>query len=821
MPAARLFCAFDVDPLTLGGIVTGDNSTCESLGDWTAGANTVLDLNDAVARVHAGTHSLRLTATAAGDISVSLPGIGAGTVTAGRRYVTWAHSRPEETARTVAVSQAWTTAGGGALTPTSANVGQVYGSYVEVGVLGVAPASSGKLNLTVTVQGCAAGEVHYVDVVTMDYVGEEITDKVLSWSVSLAGRNHELDRTDSGSATYVLDNADGRFTPGRDATTLAPYAGNILPRRRLFHVAFWNSVLYPVWSGYSRRWVQQDVRTDRWSTVQLSADDGYRWLTGVDVPAAYRAEVLSDSPVTFFPLGEPSSTTFAGDIVSGQSAELLFAQDGAGDSAFGADTVLPVQSTGTNTDGGSTALAINVLDELGTQGAALDLRGAAGLVPDRATGWTVEFWFAYEGPISPVVEQVLFTQRIFNFPGDDDSGFSFVLTTSGTVEARTTAGDTIGSSGFSVLLGGSHHLALTYGAGGTFGTAVFYANGAPAATLVLTGEPLTFGAPQTATLGGAFNTAARQASFPTAGRFSHLAFYAAVLSADRVAAHHTAGRTGFAAETDGDRVAALLRLAGWPAEDTAIDAGLTTLVSRDWSGGNALALAQDAAAYGGSTPVMDARGAFKVLNRHRVVNEVPYLAYYSGSGSTNPDVDDYSPWIDDSRIENVIEVDAGGGPNVVVTDADSIARYGRIKGETVDSRAAFTSEPAIFARWRIGRTAEPARRIDVMTWRPDAGDGTLWPLILPRRYGDRILIGELPDPAVDGALSAPVSEAVTPLVTGPGGEYDALIGRVAHAGDGTSWKTRFTLEPAIIDLMGVCDHPVYGIADTPACVAGY
>jgi hypothetical protein len=101
------------------------------------------------------------------------------------------------------------------------------------------------------------------------------------------------------------------------------------------------------------------------------------------------------------------------------------------------------------------------------------------------------------------------------------------------------------------------------------------------------------------------------------------------------------------------------------------------------------------------------------------------------------------------------------------------------------------------------RTKDAHVRIEPVSWRPDASvDGVLWPLILPLAFGDRITIDELP-------------------TTAPSTSMDMIVGRVAHSGGAGTWMTTLTLEPAVIDQMGVCDDPVYGVADTPLCVAGY
>src|SRR5882672_8257421 len=110
MPTLHVRAVLDADPLVLGGIVTGDSSTLESLGAWTAGANTDLTLNTATSRVYTGHGCARLEAVAPGDISMLIFGVG--TVTPGRTYLMWVHVRAEDltTPRTARAVLLWKSA---------------------------------------------------------------------------------------------------------------------------------------------------------------------------------------------------------------------------------------------------------------------------------------------------------------------------------------------------------------------------------------------------------------------------------------------------------------------------------------------------------------------------------------------------------------------------------------------------------------------------------------------------------------------------------------------------------------------------------------
>src|SRR5690606_19887280 len=140
-------------------------------------------------------------------------------------YLMWVHVRPETLPRTVRVELLWKSATDVFLTADIATRVESGTDWTRIGVLGTAPPAAGRLDIGVDWLGCDAGEVHYLDTVTVEDAGTDITDDVLSCRYTLSGRNAADGQTESGTATFILENPDGRYTPGRAATTLAPYAG--------------------------------------------------------------------------------------------------------------------------------------------------------------------------------------------------------------------------------------------------------------------------------------------------------------------------------------------------------------------------------------------------------------------------------------------------------------------------------------------------------------------------------------------------------------------------------------------------------------------
>jgi len=84
----------------------------------------------------------------------------------------------------------------------------------------------------------------------------DVTDFVISGETFI-GRRREVDRYDA-SASFELDNWDGRFTPGQTAGVYSSGGVSFVrPRVGVRVRATWASVTYPLWRGYVASW--QDV----------------------------------------------------------------------------------------------------------------------------------------------------------------------------------------------------------------------------------------------------------------------------------------------------------------------------------------------------------------------------------------------------------------------------------------------------------------------------------------------------------------------------------------------------------------------------------
>jgi hypothetical protein len=104
------------------------------------------------------------------------------------------------------------------------------------------------------------------------------------------GKQHELDRTEPGSGTLRLDNADGALDP---ENTAGPYAGDLRPMMRVRVKAVWNSVTYPILDANVEDWPPTYIGQD-YAEVQLTLVEGLAALTPAVVTLSQPSELMGD-----------------------------------------------------------------------------------------------------------------------------------------------------------------------------------------------------------------------------------------------------------------------------------------------------------------------------------------------------------------------------------------------------------------------------------------------------------------------------------------------------------------------------------------------
>lgn len=147
------------------------------------------------------------------------------------------------------------------------------------------------------------------------------------------GRQHELDRFETGTATVLLDNNDRRFDP---SYTAGPYYGQLLPMKRIRIRARYDGVDYPVFSGLVEGWPQEYGPDGVLAFVQLPCSDLFKSLALLGLSGVFPSE-LTGARVTRvldalgWPAGERDidvgQSTVQAATLTGTSAALAHLQD--------------------------------------------------------------------------------------------------------------------------------------------------------------------------------------------------------------------------------------------------------------------------------------------------------------------------------------------------------------------------------------------------------------------------------------------------------------------------------------------------------------
>lgn len=533
-------------------------------------------------------------------------------------------------------------------------------------------------------------------------------------SITGPARQDEQADTTPSTCSFTLINDDGRFTPGRAAS---PYYPHILPGVRVRVSETVSGTTYNRFDGYVDSW--ERTVTGPSSLVTVSATDILaRMGTFQPLQSLYVEECLLDAPVALYPLTEPDGSLSAGNIAATSQASLAVAQSkyGGGDVAFGAGTGLP-------TDG----VASLMLNSTLTTGSGDDLKGyyLSGAAPTLPAGYgTAEAWFVVSSTMLAALNRHTGVSAsplavpLFAFTSGSTvvGGLGLVSLDTTTIRVCWMTVDSDGNvtyfynGNINVNDGGLHYAAASLAPSGN--TSVVVVDGNSSTTMTLGISALTSGM---STVVGATGGTYYGSSTPLfRGTVAYAALYPTALSAARMTAHYTAGKTGFAGESTGTHVSRLLAYR----PNTGSSVGTTSgTVGLHATTGETLqqALLDTAKAEGG---IVYANGLGQITVRGRSAN-------YNPSSVVTLDVSkdqvqaDLSFRIDTQQLENDVTVSRVNGATQRVLDATSQATYGvRAVSDTlivntdVDALAA--------ASWRLNsrKTAvvrSPSVSVDLLT----------------------------------------------------------------------------------------------------------
>jgi hypothetical protein len=377
---------------------------------------------------------------------------------------------------------------------------------------------------------------------TFPYDITAYVERNTSWEVN-RGRGNEFGDVQPGRLTISLNNRDGRFTLGNPT-----YGVEVNQRIRLTETV--GATTSARHTGYVEDWPQ------RWTSALanvavsgITSLDRFERLARRDMPASLlQGEILLDSPVAYYTLGELEGATTAGDT-SGNGVSAL-TQSGTGTAAVFGQAAGPAY------------------DEL----TAVTFAGGkilTGQFKSTDPVKTVECFFLRNG--TPP-----FTEFILNLIGvarlRDD------VFATGAVEALV--GGIVLTSDPGLFDGAVHHLAVTFDAGTSAWS--LYVDGVLADGPTVGTAP---SAPTTLYVGG--NQDAAGVLHVLNGVVAHVALYDTTVSAARVAAHASAGLSPEADSSD-ERLARLAGYAAVPTAEQDLELGALTEVAHQSGGGKVL-----------------------------------------------------------------------------------------------------------------------------------------------------------------------------------------------------------------------------------------
>ena len=587
----------------------------------------------------------------------------------------------------------------------------------------------------------------------------DITEHVRSVSIR-RGRDFELARYSTGSASLTLDNRDRRFDPTYASSPYYPY---VIPGRRI-RVQGTQGSTYSLFDGFVESW-PQEWQPPQEARAVLQAADGFKMLQLAQIPGGYSARVLGDSPQAYYRMGESAGTTMtdsSGNGYHGVYVNPTFGQAGA--LLADADTA----------------------GSLNFAGATKYMHIPAAALQGAYSALSIELWMNTTQAAGDYVSLVERGNATAN------GGFGLLLTTSPYAinwNIFTSTGIKNLQSVASGLNNGQWHYIVGTWDGSTLRVYIdgtLSNSGATTGTLGALALSPHFGV----RVGGTLSYT---------GSLDEVAFYTSALSATQIAQRYAAGRGVFPSQTRPARVSAVLDAAGWPTAERVTNGGTETMQASTLTNTTALQHLQDVTDTEAGRLFMDSFGRVRFDGRDSL-----FLPPYTTTEATfndNPlDEDalgyyDIKTVYDDANIWNDVRLTRVGGAEQVANDTTSIASYGLRTMRATNMLNTSDAGVLSLAQYRRTQYKDPVLRFTLLTLRPGI-DTDLWDQVLARDIGDRVRVGR------------------TPQGIGPSIAFDCWIEGVEHDIRPGFWETRWKLSRADAQTYWILGDATYGLLGT-------
>lgn len=503
------------------------------------------------------------------------------------------------------------------------------------------------------------------------------------------GASSARGQIDTGELSLVLNNRDRRFDPTH---TTGPLYGQLRPGTPVRVVALVGSdaVDVPIWSGTIPAWPQRYDRGNTWATVPVTAYDRFDKLSRAKIPrSVLESEILADSPVAYWPLGESTGRTMADR--SGGGHDGLY-------------------------DHGTTALSTAAESESGGRFSGLDLDG-------EHVGTSRDDGFSSTRPCTFVALLAPDTNVAgdYSYPiqgGSGDLRGSYVLAVQETADSSgwKLAGaiadggsDDVAFSEIQDFDDAYHHVAYR-GLSGS--PAQMWVDGVDATASNSSTTTVSPASPGVTI--GAFKWTAAGPTKPYKGWVAHVALFDSDIGESRLAAHAAAALAPLDGQTTDERTGWILDEIAWPVGFRNLSTGRTRLGPATFKPGDgALEYLRLIEATEDGLLFIGPDGSLVFHDRYwRYLETVATVSQFT---FTDQDGDqgyaEFQLDLDDELLVNVARFSRRDGTEQVVSDASSVAIYGEAEEQRSNLLSSTDAQVRSLAEWTVSTRSTPLPRV--------------------------------------------------------------------------------------------------------------
>lgn len=600
----------------------------------------------------------------------------------------------------------------------------------------------------------------------------------LRWNLGVTvtrGRTDEASAVTPSRLTLVLDNVDGRFTPGNTSSPLYPTI--TVPCWIRFTLVDASLGISSVrFTGLVDSWKPDVAGANSAKVVNVSASDVLQHLSRFrDLRSTLHEEVLQDVPIAFYPMDDGDDALSFADQSGNLQPPLQILSIGATGSISPGGTDGP-PATGAKAPNFTPDLVQGVSNlPRNGHGKYLLTNLSNGLTVGNGHPYTIEWWMKLN---QQAANPSYNNGTLYVFPGltllespasNLSSRYGGIYQTAfGLIPPDPGAQSMYGDGHMILQLGTSvfgtqppngqsgalnpgiwYHFACVSDGGSTTSSAKFFMNGHFMGCTGVTYPPDTLPAPPAGVRDLTYMVLAGLPVFGgdlLDGSVAYAALYESALSQPRLLSHYLAGRNGFHGETLRTRLVRLLNYAGL-GDQTAnanVEESLVPVIPQ--GNGKALSLVNQLEVTEQGMFFIDAAGLPAFYNRsHRYVSPLLTL---DATEIANADL---QPILDDQRLLNDVTTTTGLGTKSRATDGASILTKGYYQRDVATVAASPTNGDET-SRWIINGRSQallrwPSIRVDLLT------QPTIRAAVLAAKPLDRLTLSNLPAEYVFGTTA--------------------------------------------------------------------